>query len=128
MSTQPCVRGDGEDSVAMRLPPEVGSRHVRRLRAALGGAAIAGNTGASAWTRTRHPPFGEAGALLYRKRGKRFTGSGGKRARAQNRTGVHKGGRFTAGGASIAHLWHGVITGYRSRAEGSTTPYAAFTP
>jgi len=26
------------------------------------GAAIAGNTGASAWSRTRHPPFGEAGA------------------------------------------------------------------
>ena len=49
-----------------------------------GGAAIAGNTGASAWTRTRHPPFGEAGALgLYRKRG--------KRARAQNRTGVAQG-------------------------------------
>ena len=35
---------------------------------------------------------------------------------------MRKGGRFTAGGASIAHLWHGVITRYRSRARGVHNP------
>jgi hypothetical protein len=85
------------------------------------GAAIAGNGGASAWSRTRHRPFGEAGAQS-------LTGSRTSEPEPRIGLGVHKGGRFTAGGAAIAHLWHGVITGYRSRAEGPTTPYAAFTP
>jgi hypothetical protein len=48
------------------------------------GADITRNTGASAWSRTRHPPFGEAGA-------RSLTGSREKRARAQNRTGVAQG-------------------------------------
>ena len=85
------------------------------------GAATAGNTGASAWSRTRHPPFGEAGAQS-------LTGSRESEPEPRIGLGMRKSGRFTVDGASIAHLWHGVITGYRSRAEGPTTPYAAFTP
>ena len=60
--------------------------------------------------------------------GTSVTGSREREPEPRIGLGLRKGGRFTAGGASIAHLWHGVITGYRSRAEGSTTPYAAFTP
>lgn len=41
---------------------------------------------------------------------------------------MRKGGRFTVGGAAVAHLWHGVDARERSGAEGFTAPYAASTP
>jgi hypothetical protein len=66
--------------------------------------------------------------VFRRGGGTSLTGSRESEPEPRIGLGVRKGGRFTVGGASIAHLWHGVITGYRSRAEGSTTPYAAVTP
>ena len=56
--------------------PAVGSRKSKK-GGGVEGADIAGNTGASAWSRTRHPPFGEAGAQCFTKK-KKITGSRGK--------------------------------------------------
>jgi hypothetical protein len=75
------------------------------------------------------PPGVEPGTRLSERRGHSpLPEAGESEPEPRIGLGVHKGGRFTVGRASIAHLWHGVITRFRSGPEGSTAPYAASTP
>ena len=67
-----CPRSGGVASGTGEAKGPFGMKMVLSAGAGSGaGAGIAGNSGASAWSRTRHPPFGEAGAQS-------LTGSRGK--------------------------------------------------